>query len=83
MKGLKQKVAELNAKRAEVQNQDLNALVEAKLAELRPQIRDQAEKTQAYELKVLDIRIDAFNEALELIEAESVAAEEVQETVTN
>jgi hypothetical protein len=86
MESLKQRLTELNAKREEVQNQDLDALVEAKLAELKPKIKEQAVQNQAYELKVLDIRIGAFNEALELVEAERVAeaerAEEVQEQVT-
>ena len=86
MESLKQRLTELNAKREEVQNQDLDALVAAKLAELKPQIREQAEKTQAYELKVLEIRIGAFNEALEIVEADRVAeaeraAAEVQEQV--
>lgn len=61
---------DLKAKRAEVENQDIDAFVEAKLKELEPQIRAQAEQSQAYEKKVLDIKIEAITEALTVVEAE-------------
>ena len=70
MEKLRARLDELRFKRAEVADQDIDAYVAAKLKELEPTIRAEAEKAQAYELKVLDIRIGAFNEALEIVEAD-------------
>lgn len=86
MDQLRAKIDELTKQRATVVNQDIDAYVDAKLKELAPTIRAEAEKAQAYETKVLDIRIDAFNEALAIVEAvkavEPVAVEETEETDT-
>lgn len=71
---------DLKAQRAEVENQDIDAFVEAKLKELEPQIRAQAEQSQAYEKKVLDIKIEAITEAITVVEAEETPeVEEIEE----
>ena len=76
MDGLKVFLAELEAKRAQVENQDIESYVQAKLAELAPKIRAEAQESQAYESKVLGIKIEAVREALTIVEAEKVAATE-------
>lgn len=75
MDQLKERLNALEAQRAEVANQDIDAYVEAKLKELEPRIRAEAEQSQAYDMKVLDIRIDAFKEAVAIVEAEKVQEE--------
>lgn len=79
MEKLRAKLDELKVQRATVANQDIDAYVAAKLKELEPTIRAEAEQSQAYELKVLDIRIDAFSEALSIVEIDEV--NEVPEVV--
>lgn len=79
---LQERLDALVSKRAEVENQDIDAYVEAKLQELAPRIRAEAVEAQAYEKKVLDIRIDAFKEALELVNAERVESVVVNEEQT-
>ncbi len=76
MDGLKVFLAELEAKKAQVENQDIESYVQAKLAELAPKIRAEAQESQAYESKVLGIKIEAVREALTIVEAEKVAATE-------
>lgn len=77
---LRARLEELKNERANVVNQDIDSYVEAKLEELRPQIRAEAVKAQAYETKVYDIRIAAFEEALKIVEAESTELEETENT---
>lgn len=76
---LRARLDELKQQRAEVVNQNIDDYVMAKLRELEPQIRAEAEKDKAYATKVLDIRISAFEEALSIVEA---ARETVEETET-
>lgn len=78
---LRARLEELKEQRAKVVNQDINAYVQAKLKELEPQIRAEAEQAQAYETKVYDIRISAFEEALSIVEAVNSAEEEETETI--
>lgn len=73
-------LAELTAKKAQVESQDIEAYVQAKLAELAPKIRAEAEQSQAYEAKVLGIKIEAVKEAIEIVEAEKAAAVEAVDT---
>lgn len=74
---LQERLTALETQRAEVANQDIDAYVEAKLQELAQRIRAEAEQAQAYDLKVLDIRISAFREAVELVNASRVEESEV------
>lgn len=74
---LQERLTALETQRAEVANQDIDAYVEAKLQELAPRIRAEAEQAQAYDIKVLDIRISAFKEAVELVNASRVEESEV------
>ena len=74
---LQERLTALETQRAEVEKQDIDAYVEAKLQELKPRIRAEAEQAQEYEKKVLDIRIDAFKEALELVAKARVESEVV------
>lgn len=79
---LKARLEELKQQRAEIVNQDIDAYVEAKLKEIEPQIRADAEKVKAYETKVCDIRIAAFEEAQAIVEAErNAVVEETPEEV--
>lgn len=84
MSGLNGYLETLNAKKTEIENQDIDAYVKAKLEELEPKIRAEAEQTQAYELKVLDIKIEAITDAIAVVEAEKATevANEVTEEVT-
>lgn len=77
---LKARLEELKNERANVVNQDIDSYVEAKLQELKPQIRAEAEAAKATETKVYDIRIAAFEEALSIVEAESTVVEETEKT---
>lgn len=76
MSGLVGYLENLKAKRMEVENQDIEAFVAEKLKELEPQIRAQAEQSQAYEKKVLDIKIEAITDAIAVVEAEKVVETE-------
>lgn len=71
MVGLNGFLADLEAKKTEVENQDIEAYVQAKLAEIAPKIRAEAEQSQAYEAKVLEIKIEAIKEALEIVAAQT------------
>lgn len=78
---------ELKAKKTEVESQDLDAYVMAKLKEIEPQIRAEAEQSQAYELRVLDIKIEAITDAVKIVTEEQAAcveeiATESEETPT-
>lgn len=77
---LKRRLEELKIERANVVNQDIDSYVNAKLRELEPQIRAEAEKEKAYATKVLDIRISAFEEACSIVEAVIEEAEPKVET---
>lgn len=77
---LKSFVQELFDKRNEVENQDVDAYVEAKLNEIRPKIKAEAEQSKAYELKVLDIQIDTLNVAMSRVaEAHTLTEEATME----
>lgn len=71
----------LKSRRAEIENQDIDAYVAAKLDELEPKIRAEAEQAQAYELKVYDIKIEAITDAIGILERAEIA-ENVTEEVT-
>lgn len=77
---LRARLEELKNERDNVANQDIDSYVEAKLKELEPQIRAEAEQAKAYDTKVYNIRIAAFEEAISIVEAESKEVEESEET---
>ena len=68
----------LKAQKVEVETQDINAFVARKLAELEPEIRAQAEQQQAYEARVLEIKIEAITDAITVVEAEAAVAEQAE-----
>lgn len=53
------------AKKTEIETQDIDAFVREKLVEAEKQIRAEAEHAKAYELKVIGIKIEAIEEAIE------------------
>lgn len=59
---------EILQKLNEMENQDIDAYVEAKLNELRPKIKMEAEQSIAYEIKVLNIQKATLENAIERIE---------------
>lgn len=79
---LRARLEELRNERAEVVNQDIDSYVEAKLRELEPKIRADAEAVKAHNTRVYDIRIAAFEEALSIVETKSEEVEETEETET-
>lgn len=64
------------AQKAEIENQDIDAYVLKQLEEAEKQIRAEAEQKKAYELKVIDIKIEAINEAIAESEKAAAVAEE-------
>lgn len=77
---LKARLEALKNERTEVVNQDIDSLVKAKLEELEPQIRAEAERVKANAIRVYDIRISAFEEAVSIIETAATSEEETAET---
>lgn len=76
---LKARLEALKNERVEVVNQDVDSMVKAKLDELEPQIRAEAERVKANAIRVYDIRISAFEEAISIIET-AESEEETGET---
>lgn len=62
--------------KAEIENQDIDAYVLKQLEEAEKQIRAEAEQKKAYALKVIDIKIEAINEAIAESERATAVAEE-------
>ena len=75
---LKARLEALKNERTEVVNQDIDSLVKAKLEELEPQIRAEAERVKANAIRVYDIRIYAFEEAVSIVETAATSEETVE-----
>lgn len=75
---LKARLEALKNERTEVVNQDIDSLVKAKLEELEPQIRAEAERVKANAIRVYDIRIAAFEEAVSIVETAATSEETVE-----
>lgn len=75
---LKARLEALKNERTEVVNQDIDSLVKAKLEELEPQIRAEAERVKANAIRVYDIRISAFEEAVSIVETAATSEETVE-----
>lgn len=76
---LQKMLEKFTATKAEIEAKDIDAFVREKLAEAEKQIRAEAEAAKAYELKVIGIKIEAIEEAIDernKIEAELKATAE-------
>ena len=73
----------LKAQKAQVEAQDIDAIVAKTLTELEPEIRANAEQQREYEAKVLEIKIEAITDAITVVEAEAeaVVAEQTEPNV--
>jgi hypothetical protein len=69
------------AERAEIENVDVEGLVKAKLAEIEVEVRTEIEEDIANKRKIVDIKIDTMQHAIEQVAAVESQTEDVDETV--
>lgn len=78
MEGLRGYLEALKSKKTEIESQDIEAFVQAKLLEIEPKIRAEAKAQQQVETQVLAIKIEAITDAIAVVEAEKLAETEAQ-----
>lgn len=71
----------LEAERASLANVDIEALVEARIAEIRAQIRDEVTSDIKAKMFVVDIKMATISEAIEIVERNLAMSAEVEDEV--
>lgn len=72
MEGFYRYLETLKAKKTEIENQDVESFVKAKIVEIEQQVRAEALKKQAEEIQLLDVKIEAITDAISVVESEKV-----------